>query len=65
MHGTSQIDIHTCTVAVHGTQKEEGDVRINLVCGTSNVANLIIIRNMLYIFAIVATDKQNDQFLVA
>lgn len=65
MRGTSQIDIHTCTVAVHGMQKEEEVVKVKLVCGTSNVADLIIIRCMLYIIVIVDTDKQNNQFLVA
>jgi hypothetical protein len=41
-------------------QKEEEVVKVNLVCGTSNVADLIIIRNMLYIITIVVTDKQNN-----
>ena len=65
MHRTSQIDIHMCTVAVHGMQKEEEIVKVTLVRGTSNVANLVIIRNMLYIITIVVTDKQKNQFLVA
>jgi len=65
VHGTSQTDIHMCTVAVCGMQKEEEAMKVNLVCGTSNVADLIIIKCTLYNFAIVVTDKQNIQFLVA
>jgi len=52
-------------VAVYGMQKEEEVVKVTLVRGTSNVADLVIIRNMLYIIAIVVTDKQNNQFFVA
>jgi len=63
VHRTSQIDIHMCTVAVHGMQKEEEVVKVTLVHGTSNVANLIIIRIVLYIITIVVTDKQNNKFL--
>ena len=62
---TSQIDIHMYNVAVYGMQKEEEVVKVTLVRGTSNVADLVIIRNMLYIIAIVVTDKQNNQFFVA
>jgi len=65
VHRTSQIDIHMCTLAVHGMQKEEEAMKVNLVCGTSNDADLIIIKCTLYNFAIVVTDKQNNQFLVA